>query len=195
MAFRIAFKSGRGKNNWKHYLMKLLIMNNCLMLDSWNGKMNKHADSLNCTGQLWNVMEFNCDFYLTDWLIFTSTVRDWSFTNVVRSHRIHSEASTLGGIWWWYPHVRCHPKCLCMYFTDMFVRNSDLKMISSSLYTHCTEAHHKSLCWDIQNSTWTSYCWRMPDFISTLGIYTWHISLLGAQREFQSTRLCYFILF
>lgn len=157
MAFRIAFKSGKGKNNWKNYFMKLLIMNNWLMLDSWKGKMNTHADSLNCTGQLCNVTEFNCDLYFTDWLIFTSTVLDWSFISLVRSRRIDSEASTLEGIWWWYPEVRCHLKCLCMYLMYMFVRNSDLKMISSSLYALCTEAHHKSLCWDTQNSKWTSF--------------------------------------
>lgn len=116
MAFGIAFKSGRGKNKWKNYLTKLLIMNNCLMLHSWKWRMNKPADSLNCTGQLYNVTEFNCDLYLTDWLIFTCTIRDWSFINLVRSHRIHSEASTLGRIWQWYPHVGCHLKYLCMYF-------------------------------------------------------------------------------
>lgn len=136
-------------------------------------------------------MEFNCDLYLTDWLILTSTVHDWSFINLVRSHRIHYKALTLGEIWWWYPHVRCHLKCLCMYFTYMFVRNSEPKMTSSSLYALCTEAYRKSLCWDIQNSKWTSYCWRTPDFISTLGIYTLHVSLLGAQREYQSTRLLF----
>lgn len=64
----------------------------------------------------------------------------------------------------------------------------------SSLCACHTEAHHKSLCWDTQNGKWTSYSWRMFDFNSTLGIYTVHISLLGAQREYQSTGLCYFIL-
>lgn len=34
----------------------------------------------------------------------------------------------------------------------------------------------------------------MTDFISTLGTYTPYFSLLGAEREYQSTRLCYFIL-
>lgn len=63
----------------------------------------------------------------------------------------------------------------------------------SSLCACCTEAHRKSLCWDMQNGKWTSYSWRMFNFISTLGIYAGHISLLGAQREYQSTGLCYFI--
>lgn len=76
----------------------------------------------------------------------------------------------------------------------MFVRNSYLKTSSSCLYALPLEAHHKTLCWDVQNSKLTYYCWRMPDFISTLGTYTPYFSLLRAEREYQSTRLCYFIL-
>lgn len=32
----------------------------------------------------------------------------------------------------------------------------------------------------------------MTDLISTLGIYALHISLFGAQREYQSTRLLFY---
>lgn len=45
-AFRIAFKLGKDKNNWRNYLMKWIIMQNNLMLDGQTGKMNKNACNL-----------------------------------------------------------------------------------------------------------------------------------------------------
>lgn len=98
--------------------------------------------NLNCTGHLCNATEFNCD-------LFTSTVCDWSFISLMKPHRIHSEALTPWGTWWWYPYIRCHLKCLCMNFTSMSVRNTDLKTISlhylhsvqKFITNHCAEIH------------------------------------------------------
>lgn len=96
--------------------------------------------SLNRTGQLCNATEFN---------LFTCTVCDWSFISLMKPHRIHSEALTPWGTWWWYPCIRCHLKCLCVNFTSVFVKNTDLKMISlhyvhsvqKLITNHCAEIH------------------------------------------------------
>lgn len=119
--------------------MNWIIMKNNLMLDGQKEKWISLLISLNCTGQLCSVIEFNCD-------LFASTVCDWSFISLMRPHRTHSEALTSWGIWWWYPYIRCHLKCLN--FTPIFVRNSDLKTTSLH-YVHSVQKLITSHCAEI----------------------------------------------
>lgn len=143
-------------------------------------KWIKMLVNLSCRGQLCNDTELTVTCLLPQFVTDLLSAW-WNQTGFTEEYG--------GGM---DPYIRCHLKCLCMNFPSMFVRNADLKTIS--LCAFCTEAHHKSLCWDTQNGKWTSYSWRMFEFIGTVSIYTLHVSLLGAQREHQSTRLCYFIL-